>query len=897
VNPADGTFGTARFGDVASTTWWVDFSNFFEGIGTLGGGNLTMSAGHDVSNVDGIVATNARMPKGTPNAASLLELGGGDLTVRTGHDINAGVYYVERGSGGLASGNEIRTNSTRSPSRGIINSPVEIFARETWLPTTLFLGKGSFDVKAQGNLLLGPVANAFLLPEGYSNTFWYKTYFSTYDGSDAVSVSSLGGAVTIRGSGSASSNQSTPVPLLYAWLQNVSILDIVGGATQNSVSFFQPWLRLDESSVVPFQTIVSLMPPTLRATAFSGDINLAGNLTLSPSQSGTVELTASDSINGLQPSGAYTLLSPSGKTWSSSTINLSDSDPGRVPGIASPYAFRLSIVGTGLTTGANATTTLLFLTSIDQLFRETGSTTGAAGVLQAKQALHAAGVLHADDPEPVHLYGENGSISGVTLFSGKAARVIGGQDVTDFAFYIQNTNPQDVTLISAGRDIIAYDPLSPLRTAGSTGGNILATSASLAGDIQVSGPGTLEAFAGRNLTAGIGPNNPDGTGVGITTIGNARNPYLPFDGAQIIAGAGIGFGQPDFTTFISHFLDPATGGNQAPRYLPELATLLGIPGASDAGTWTAFGKLSSEERDRLALDIFYLALRDAGRDRNDVSSANYGTYAAGFAAIAALFPGTYSGDINLTSREIKTKNGGSIQVLAPGGKLTVGIDIAGNQALDQGILTESGGGISIFTNGSVNVGTSRIFTLRGGDEIIWSSTGDIAAGASSKTVQSAPPTKVIVDPQSGDVKTDIAGLATGGGIGVLASVAGVAPGSVDLIAPAGAIDAGDAGIRSTGKLNVAATVILNASNIQATGGSTGTPAPSVAAPNLGSLAASNTTAATTSAANDNIQKATEQSTSVPQEEPPSEITIEVLGYGGGGGGDDEESRKRASASL
>ena len=59
-------------------------------------------------------------------------------------------------------------------------------------------------------------------------------------------------------------------------------------------------------------------------------------------------------------------------------------------------------------------------------------------------------------------------------------------------------------------------------------------------------------------------------------------------------------------------------------------------------------------------------------------------------------------------------------------------------------------------------------------------------------VQSAPPTQVLVDPQSADVQTDLAGLATGGGIGVLATLAGVAPGNVDLIAPVGVIDAGRA---------------------------------------------------------------------------------------------------------
>ena len=876
---ADGTFGTGKFGDAASTTWWVDFSNFFEGIGTLGGGNLTMSAGRDVSNVDGLVSTNARMPKGTPDAAALLELGGGDLTVRAGRDINAGVYYIERGTGTLAAGNDIRTNSTRSPSRGLLATPAEIYAPETWLPTTLFLGKGSFDISAKGSVLLGPVANAFLLPEGYNNTFWDKTYFSTYATSDAVNVTSLGGSVSLRTGVVLPTNSSQSIPLLQAWLQNVSLLNLAGGSPQSSVSFSQPWLRLNESSVVPFTTLVSILPSTLRATAFSGDINLSGDLTLSPSPSGTLELAARGSVNGLQPVGAYTIVNSSGKAWATSRINLSDADPSRIPGIVSPFAFRSTLAGTGLGTGANATTTLLFLAPIDQLFQETGSTIGTAAVLQTKQALHAAGILHAADMEPVRIYG-GGSISGITLFAGKEARIVAAEDITDFALYIQNTKADDVTLVSAGRDIIAYNPNSPLRTAGSTGANGLLASAALAGDIQLSGPGTLEVFAGRNLTAGIGPNNADGTGVGITTIGNARNPALPAQGAAIIGGAGIGYGQPDFTTFISQFLDPATGGTEAARYLPELATLLGIPGASVSETWITFGKLTAAERDRRALDIFYLALRDAGRDHNDSSSAHFGTYAAGYAAVAALFPGSHTGDINLTSREIKTKNGGGIQLLAPGGKLTVGIDVAGNQALDQGILTEGGGGISIFTNGNVDVGTSRIFTLRGGDEIIWSTAGNIAAGASSKTVQSAPPTRVIVDPQSGDVKTDISGLATGGGIGVLASVAGIAPGSVDLVAPGGAIDAGDAGIRSTGKLNVAATVILNASNIQASGGSTGTPTVSVSAPNLGSIAAGNTQAAASSSASEATRQAAQQSAATPREEPPSIITVEVLGYGG-----------------
>ena len=52
----------------------------------------------------------------------------------------------------------------------------------------LFLGNGSYTVAASGDLLLGPVVNPFLLPEGYNNTFWFKTYVSTYGLGDANSL-------------------------------------------------------------------------------------------------------------------------------------------------------------------------------------------------------------------------------------------------------------------------------------------------------------------------------------------------------------------------------------------------------------------------------------------------------------------------------------------------------------------------------------------------------------------------------------------------------------------------------------------------------------------------------------------------------------------------------------
>ena len=47
----------------------------------------------------------------------------------------------------------------------------------TWLPTTLFLGKGNFEVSAGGDLELGPVANVFLLPQAINNSPTNLSYF------------------------------------------------------------------------------------------------------------------------------------------------------------------------------------------------------------------------------------------------------------------------------------------------------------------------------------------------------------------------------------------------------------------------------------------------------------------------------------------------------------------------------------------------------------------------------------------------------------------------------------------------------------------------------------------------------------------------------------------------
>jgi len=107
-------------------------------------------------------------------------------------------------------------------------------------------------------------------------------------------------------------------------------------------------------------------------------------------------------------------------------------------------------------------------------------------------------------------------------------------------------------------------------------------------------------------------------------------------------------------------------------------------------------------------------------------------------------------------------------------------------------------------------------------------------------------------------------------------VPGVPPGNVDLFAPHGTIDAGDAGIRVSGNVILQALQILNASNIQVQGTSIGVPV--VQAPPVALLAA---------APNTTVRTAPPPPTQT--SDTPSVIIVEFLGFGGG---DDDTSQPR-----
>jgi filamentous hemagglutinin-like outer membrane protein len=115
--------------------------------------------------------------------------------------------------------------------------------------------------------------------------------------------------------------------------------------------------------------------------------------------------------------------------------------------------------------------------------------------------------------------------------------------------------------------------------------------------------------------------------------------------------------------------------------------------------------------------------------------------------------------------------------------------------LSAGMITQGSGDIHAYSKGSLLLGLSRIMTTFGGDILAWSAEGDINAGRGAKTTIVYTPPKRVYD-NYGGVTLSPNVPSSGAGIATLNPIPGLPSGDIDLIAPLGTIDAGEAGIRS-----------------------------------------------------------------------------------------------------
>ncbi|NII54851.1 filamentous haemagglutinin family protein [Luteibacter sp. SG786] len=845
----------------------INFGGFDQGLMSVGG-DVSVQAGGDIRQLSVSLPTTWIVDTDASGARSLRTFGGGDLDVHAGGDILSGTYFVARGQGNIQADGRIGSDFSvpyKTPGN-----------RDATMPASTIVAMQDSQVTVQGGgaVSLGGVFNPSLLD------------------SNAVSLLASAGHLDRQN---------------YSSDSRIDVVSLTGdlsyGDLASPISLFTPGLA---GAVRNFgETAGDILPATVNFAAANGDLNLLSSGELFPSRDGNLSLLARGSV-----------------TFDIAVVGDGTSRPawGMIDAPLSSLISPLNLTPLGMTSGASA--------PVNGYLMNQMSTVAAM-----QSSAHATDPWHADDIDPVRVYalegdivnGSAASVNASYLMPNKVAHIQAGRDIVDLAYLGQQLRDADISVIKAGRDIIdrPLDDALP----GDQAGNPFAV-------IAQAGPGYLAVEAGRNLgrlasqtDLYLPPRSvktllaPAGGGqyTGINSVGNIYNAALPDQGASIVVSYGVAPGV-DRAAFIARYVDPSA--TKPPGLDDGSAALVAFVENYDAGlsvntglvkdrhvpdysvdeAWARFQSLPAEAQAVFAQQTLFRVLAQVGKDYGDASSPFANQYARGYEALNTLFPASFgytangldggtngaettvrTGDLDIRGSTIQTQRGGDVSIVAPGGEAllgsvsappvitesTTGNVLAGPNT--QGILTLQRGDISLFTDRSTLLAQSRIFTEQGGDVTIWSSNGDINAGKGAKTNSEIPPVRYLCSVDAWCVQ-DAAGQVSGAGIATLQTVPGAPEGSVYLMAPRGTVDAGDAGIRVSGNLVVAAAHVANADNVQVKGDAVGLPV--VQAVNVGALnAASSAASAATRAAEDVAR----QQQADARDRQPSIISVQVIG--------------------
>lgn len=892
-----GVFG----GSGVQSARWVLTGAFQQGIAALGGGDVSVEAGGNVDNISASVVSTYRAVGGrsVDDSPRLVTYGGGNLLVDAGGRLGSIVTLVDEGSGTIRSGDTIGATYRQNyvppddPST-VLSAPVG---------PMFFIGDASLAVEARGSIEIGAVGQPefqrpFVLDipvnSSASPSFAREDLSLAYSESSALRLTSAAGDILFQGT-------------------NLEFLAGYGGQEVNpAVSDVEPFVEGPDSPGGGAYN--SYLPPTVRLAAPQGDVTIKDGLFLAPSPTGNLDVLAKGSIyyfrliNGGNSSiklfdlGPRTVASPLNPVFRSdpaipATAIERDLDPAR------PVDWRQF--------GANAGYAL-----------DAEASAGSSGIFNSYY-VHANPVLHRDDRQPVRIIALEGDIingrnpadladdplsvspkySTQGLYLNKAASIYAGRDIVNLTYTGFNASVDHATAIVAGRDI-TYD-LGLSDTVVSARGS----------DFVVGGPGQFLLQAGRDLL--LKPSDPAviaASGVeivpaipnGIRAVGNRINPHQPSESAEISILFGVGPGI-DQQAFISRYIDPSNAGSVAKNYLPELVVYMqdrltrearerdplsgvGIS-LTEEEAFALFSQLSSAQQLAFVQQVLFAEIRVVADQLGNPDQ--FQNYPRAYEAVDTLFPARLgytdnlssspvriaTGDLDMLDAVVRTEFGSGINILGPGGRATLGglNSLSTLPANVQGVFTLRGGGINAYLDGNFDVFNSRVLTLQGGDITVMSGNGNVDAGRGRNTERVFPPLVTRCNPQTTGCAIDFGGLVSGAGIGTIAAVPGVPPGDVFLLAPRGVIDAGAAGIRSTGNLFTLALTVLNAENVQVGGQAVGlsqTSGPPVAA-----LTAASGVADKAAAASDVIA-ASRTAGQGERRRLPTIYTTELVGFGG-----------------
>lgn len=908
---------------------------FSSGVGTLGGGNVTIAAGHDVSELT--VALDTSVSTGDVGASfGQMIFGGGNLDIAAGHDVLGGRFDIATGTADISAGRDIGSSGKIILNPQIGQRPRDV--RVDNLPE-IRMTDTKVTLTAGGSITIGRVSALGVDSVDGSGEIDHivdQNAFGYYTGTSGISLAATGDVM----------------------LRSGDVLSPTGETALRGVAadFYRP----DQ------MTAGIVLPATLEVTSFAGNIDL-GKLPnmLYPSSTGQLSLLA-------------------GGTLASATIDLDDGDPSLLPGIFSALNYnsaekrlisgRLFSLPTTLTDTTDAVRRLYHNANITHAVDVMPARIAVNGNLadltlfMAKQARISAG----GDIVNMIFTGQNINVSDVT-------RIVAGRDITATSAGATSTVTGGQSIL--GRSIVQGNQF----TIGGQGQLFIEAGRDL-------GPFLNSATI---MDTRSGTNKIVSYPGGIFSVGNDFNPWLAPKSADIYAFFGVANGM-NFTSLRETYVNPANvdaldgdlfeqitdpNGNKLPDrtrpiYAPVLIAWMqdnhadalqaafGTTQVSADQAYGAFAALPDLVQRKFLLDKVYFN-ELAAPSRPDGPS--YLQYVRGYRAVETLFPTSLgytandlsgdsnggprvaTGNLDLRLAAIETTRGSNITILGPGGNAVLGSVVRtsaqasrrayqptvldgfdlpnrpirptpdGNSytvpVLDipigyEGVLTLRGGAIRGFTDGDFRLNQSRLFSQQSGDITLWSSNGDLNAGQGPKSAANVPPLVVRFNPD-GFSEVDSAGAVTGAGIAGFTAIRRLNTGTgqfelvdllndsdvaqaqallqgqpagtqvqvngktytrdaptITLVAPAGTVDAGDAGVRAGGDIFVAAARVANADNFKVGGSSVGIPLANVAsAPALPANAASAITA--------NVFRANQAANSGDQR---LRILVDVLGY-------------------
>ncbi|WP_116522578.1 filamentous haemagglutinin family protein [Achromobacter insuavis] len=712
-----GSVGMPGVNDIASS-WWINFGTYaanaptssqqprvvgFTGFGTLGGGNLSISAGRDagVRDARGDALLNNNLASGRSQAlvavvagtgrvvgGDLVLTGGGDMDLRIGGAYNPNLRAMQQTDGSAGTGTGYAGNFEDVDLNGLLvnlRGQLALTAGRVG-GISLFYGDGA-QLRAPDMSAVGggkPMGGPRLLLGDAVASLDTRGDLVLADAPDPGRVRQINTSPYVQGSLSKGGGAESWFTL---WTPATAIdLFSAGGnltpLTTNNT--FKPGtdLQTDDTTRFGAQRQMSyLYPSKLGVTAAGGNIVLAATtreaenvnhvLLLAPSSGGALSMLAGGSIfaagaHAVSMSGADTPL-PTPWRPGFMAINAGENNDQTI--------FNVSVEGNKVwpnspkplfTFGPN--------TPLDASPRE-----GGTGVAR----------FHAVNGDIVGLRaGAETRIMTDTL-QGRPRTVLtwyeaalpvsvrAGRDILGMSALGLHGNANDLSQVSAGRDIVQAD-------------------------LKVAGPGTLLVQAGRNIrqddVASI-------VSVGAIVRGDAR------PGASVAVLAGVGPQGPDYAGLLARYLDPARalaagqtlGANPdgvVQSYAGELSLagwlrqVYGYQGdesgaaaelaqrqaqldaevaadpsrkrrdlmqdyrqeselhlvnwlrahhsydGGEDGARAALDALASEQQGIYARQLYFAELRKGGREYNEQDGPRSGSYLRGRRAIAALFPQT-----------------------------------------------------------------------------------------------------------------------------------------------------------------------------------------------------------------------------------------------------------------